>query len=208
MYKGQALTIEQLLPAWLPYDTFIMVAASVPGFLVIVALGTSLAPKNRMTNRVKAMVERQQELKGELISPKRRRRKTKNVANVNTMKRVVDKFNLLKGEQVAAVQNLLIEAGWRTRDAQVIYAFFILVTPIIFGILGVVFWQLEVWGEGKKLLNMSTPILGVYLGLKLPLFVVKRRRKKRYHQIQRAPVRYTGLNDYLLRSGSQPWSNT
>ena len=185
MYKGQSLTLEQILPTWITPDMFYMIAASVPGFLVIVALGTSLAPKNKMTNRVKAMVERQQELKGELISPKRRRRKTK-MTDVSNMKRVVDKFNLLKGEQVAAVQSLLIEAGWRTRDAQVIYAFFILVTPILFGIIGTVLWQLEIWGEGKKLLNMASPVAGIYLGMKFPLYIVKRRRKKRYNQIQRA----------------------
>lgn len=185
MYKGQPLSLEQILPAGMSPDTFYMIAASVPALLVVVALGTSLAPKNAMTARVKAMTERQQELKGDLTAPKRRRKRTK-VADVSRMKRVVDKFNLMKGQQIAHAQSLLIEAGWRSKDALVIFAFFTLVSPILFSILGIIMWQIEIFGESKRLLNMISPIGMTYLGLKFPIIVVSRKRKKRYHQVQRA----------------------
>lgn len=185
MYKGQPLALEQILPAWLPPDMFYMVAASVPGFLVILALGTSLAPRNAMTGRVKALVERQMELKGELLSPTRRRRRTK-VTDVNRMRKVVDKLNLLKSEQVENVQSLLIEAGWRSKDAQVIYAFFTFICPILFGAVGAVMMQFEIWGAGEDLYNTATPVAMIYAGLKFPLFVTKRKRKKRYLAVQKA----------------------
>lgn len=190
MYKGQPLSLEQMLPAGMSTDMFYMIAASLPALLVVVALGTSLAPKNAMTARVKALNERQQELRGDLMAPKRRRRRSK-VTDVNRLRRIVDKFNLMKGQQIAQAQSLLIEAGWRSKDALVIFAFFTLVSPIIFSILGIVMWQVEIFGESKRLLNMISPIAMTYLGLKFPMIVVSRRRKKRYYQIQR------GLSDTL-----------
>lgn len=185
MYEGQAYTLESLLPAGITPDMFYMMAASLPALLVIVALGTSLAPKNAMTSRVKNLMERQQELQGNMKSTRRRKREVKK-RNVNFMRRVVEKFNLLKGAQVAQTQKTLIEAGLRSKDALMIYAFFTVVSPIIFAIIGVVLWQLQVMGQGKLILNLSLPIFATYIGLKFPMYIVKRKRKKRYRQIQRA----------------------
>lgn len=185
MYKGHAISLQQILPAGMSPDTFYMIAASVPALLVVVALGTSLAPKNAMSGRVKALNERQQELRGDLMAPKRRRRRGK-MTNVNSLRRVVNKFNLMKGQQIAQAQSLLIEAGWRSKDALVIFAFFTMVSPILFAILGIVMWQVEIFGEAKRALNMISPIAMTYLGLKFPMMVVSRRRKKRYYQLQRA----------------------
>jgi tight adherence protein C len=185
MYKGHPLTLEQILPAGISPDMFYMIAASVPAMLVVAALGTSLTPRNAMTARVRALNERQQELRGELTAPKRRRKRGHN-ADISFIRRIVSRFNLLKSQQISQAQSLIMEAGWRSKDAMVIFAFFTLVCPIIFGIIGLIMWQLQIFGESKRMLNTIAPIAMLYIGLKLPTMVASRRRRKRYRNIQRA----------------------
>ncbi len=184
MYKGQPLSLEQILPTGMSPDMFYMIAASVPALLVVIALGTSLAPRNAMTARVRALNERQQELRGDLMAPKRRRRRKG--SDMTYIRGIVNRFNLLKSQQIGQAQSLMMESGWRSKDAMVIFAFCTLVSPILFGIIGLILWQLEILGEGKRLQNLLSPIAMIYLGLKLPTIVVARRRNRRYRNIQRA----------------------
>lgn len=103
------------------------------------------------------------------------------------MRRVVNRFHLMKGKQVAAMRGRLVEAGFRSKDAIVVYLFFTLILPFIFGALGIVLMQMNIWGEGKLAkFHIVAPIFMLYVGLKLPAWYVGRARKKRYAAIQKA----------------------
>lgn len=181
MYKGQPLRLEQILPAGISPEMFYVIAASLPAFIVMVVVGSSMIPRNSMSKRVKALQQRQAELKGEVIARRRRKRNKAAMADVNRMRRVVDKFKLLQSKSVTDTQSILIEAGWRNKDAIIIYAFFSLVCPIIFGIMGAALSQMHIFSINA--LNYGLMVGGIYFGMKAPLIVVRRRRKKRYQQI-------------------------
>lgn len=185
MYKGQQLTLEGMLPQGMSVETFYIIAASLPAFLVMVVIGSAMIPRNSMSARVRALGQRQAELRGEAVDGrKRRRRRGAVVADVSKMKAVVDKFNLLKGQQIEMAQKLLVQAGWRGKDAIIVYAFFSLVGPIVGVFVGLAVMQMRVFETDS--INYAMPILFAYLGLKLPILVVKRKRKKRYGALQRA----------------------
>ena len=173
-----------MLPAGMSTEMFYIIAASLPAFLVMVVLGSSMIPRNSMSSRVKALNDRQAELKGEVVSRRRRRRSKAKMADVNRMRRVVDKFNLLKSKSITDAQSLLVQAGWRNKDALIILAFFSLVSPTILLIIGLIMSQMGFFESA--LFNYTIPILFMYIGLKLPVFVVKKRKKKRYYAIQKA----------------------
>lgn len=165
-------------------DAYVM-AAGIAAGLAAFAIGASFMNKGpNQAKRVKMLQERRAELRGELSKSRRRGRPE---SSVNFMRQVVNKFQLLKSSQVKQVQDMLNEAGWRSKDAIIIYLFFTLVLPIGLGLAGLVVMGMDFWGQGKEaVFRFIAPVLGAYIGLKLPIWAVKRRRRKRYNALQRA----------------------
>ena len=120
------------------------------------------------------------------MNTKRRRRKPE--TSVNFMRAVVTKLQLLKKSQVGKTESLLIEAGLRSKDAIFVLSFFNLVLPIVLCAIGIVVMQIMHEHTDPKwtVPNYIWPVLGAYMGLKLPNAYVKRKRKKRYYEIQKA----------------------
>lgn len=183
-YKNQSLSLEMFLPAWLTADDLYTLMAAMAAFLAALAVGSSLIEREDRGKRLKALQERRAELKGQMV--KRRRRKRPD-GSVNLMRRVVNRLQLLKSSGIAQVQTLLVEGGLRSKDAIVIYAFFTLVTPIVFLLIGLVLMGMDFWGTGKLAkFRFVTPLFASYVGFKLPYWFVARKRKKRYLMIQKA----------------------
>ncbi len=87
---------------------------------------------------------------------------------------------------------MLVQAGFRSKDALSIFAFLTLVLPFVFGAIGLAAMQLSN-GETStsKYISYLWPVLGLYMGLKSPWMFLKRTKKKRYYALQR------GLSDTL-----------
>ena len=129
------LSLHSMLPAGMSTDDFYMIAG---GLVILVLAAVTVLPmlmkkKNRDAKRLRMLQERRAELRGELTKAKRRKRRPE--GSVNLMRRVVQRFQLLKSEGVTQIQNLMVEAGFRSKDALVVYAFFSLASPILFVII-------------------------------------------------------------------------
>ncbi len=187
-YKGQPLSMEAMLPASMSMNDIYVFIAGLAGLMVVFAIGNMVSKMDHRSAKLRSLQERRAQLRGELLGRNRRkRRRMKQENSMNLMRRVVNKFELLKSSQVKEIQNLLIEAGFRSKDAIVIFMFFTLVLPIVLGLLGLLAMSMDIWGQGMMAkIRMASPILGAYIGLKLPIIVVSRTRKKRYIMIQRA----------------------
>lgn len=180
-----AMRLKDLVPSGVSVEDFTLVASSILVFAIIAWVLCSFFPRRNVSKRVKALNLRQAELKANLLAPKRRRNPALK-EHVHKMREVVDKFKLLKNKQASVAQQLLLEAAWRSKDAMVILAFCNLVTPIIGLIVGIIFIQFYEFSGQMAIFNKAFPLFTLYFGMKLPTLVVKRRRKKRYHNIQRA----------------------
>lgn len=184
MAEGHPLTLSMILPTWLSPDSFMIMAAAGAAGLAVFAVGSSFVERDASAKRLKMLKERRAELRGEMVKT---RHHAKRPETVTFMRQVVNKFQLLKSSQVAQVQKLLNEAGLRSKDAIVIFMFCQLVLPIVFGVIGVVLMNMDIWGHGKWMkAKYIAPLAMIYLGLKLPTIIAARRRKKRYLQIQKA----------------------
>jgi tight adherence protein C len=177
------LTMEMLLPAGVTPDDFLVLVSGVLAFLVVFLVGNSLIERDTLTARVKALHERRSQLKSSLTAPRRRTRGKS--SSIGVVKAVVMKFKLLQQTQTDKVQSLLLNAGWRSKDAIYIYVFFQLVTPIglfvlAFLVVNFDFSQLP-WGGAKW---KWLVILGMaYIGAKLPVILAVNARNKRYETI-------------------------
>ncbi len=185
MYPNQPLSLKAFLPAWLRVEEIYVGLACATFMVVAWALYSNFGPRGKTQAKIKNIQERRQELRGELVGAKRRKRKPE--ASVNFMRTVAMKLELVKKLQLGKAESILIEAGFRSKDAMFIMAFFVMVLPIVLGVAGLIVMKLNDDVSARmKIMNYAWPLFGAYMGFKLPWMYVKRARKKRYIKIQRA----------------------
>lgn len=177
--------LEHILPAWLPVEEFYVGVTCATLMLVGLVVYSTYGARGRINTRIRNIQERRLELRGELVAAKRRRRNPEQ--SVNFMRTVAKRFELVKKLQMGKAESMLIEAGFRSKDAVYVMAFFTMVLPIVLGIAGLIGMQLNHnVSEKWKIINYAMPIFGAYIGMKLPWLYIRRKRKKRYIKIQRA----------------------
>lgn len=153
---GYPLDMKALLPHWLSVDDFYMLAAGLAAGLAVIAIGGSFYERDpSQGKRLKMLKLRREELKGQMVGRTRKRRRPE--GGVDLMRRVVGRLKLLKSAQSKQVQTLLIEAGFRSKDALVVYLFFTLLMPVIFGALGLLSLSLP----GGLVLNPNENVVTV-----------------------------------------------
>ncbi len=185
MYKGQPFQLSSILPRWFSVDDFYVLLTGIAAFFCVWAIGNSFSNRDDMAAKVKALQERRKALHSDLTGPKKRKKPEK---SVNFMRAVVNSLQLIKKNQIGKTEMNLIQAGFRSKDAIYVLAFFNLLLPILLGVAGFIMMQFTEPAPGSKwtLFNYIWPVLGAYIGLKLPGWYVAKRRKKRYLHIQRS----------------------
>lgn len=183
MQPGQAINISVLLAPYglTTYDLYVFLAA-IGAFLTVMLVGQTFFIRNSYASRIKLLQERRQVLKEEMTAPKRRRKKQQTEA-VAFMRRFVKKLKLLQEGQVAELNTFLVSAGIRSRDAIYVLLFFNFVTPFVF--LGISLFFVSFEPEAPKS-QWLIPLVATYIGMKLPKYVVSKKRTKRYIKIQRS----------------------
>jgi len=173
-----------ILPGHIQGDNLYALLAAGAAFLCVWAIGSSFTERDAMSPKIKAIQERRKMLQSAMVGPKKRRTPE---TSVNFMRAVVTKLQLIKKNQIGKTESRLVEAGFRSQDAIFILTFFNLVSPIVFGAAGILAFKMQIIHSVKwHMFNFVWPVLGAYIGLKLPGMYVSRVRKKRYRGIQRA----------------------
>jgi tight adherence protein C len=185
--KIDALTafLKHNLPRGVSVDMFYIavtiVMVAVCAFVIYKMVGKKT---NKMSSRIKAIHERRKELYTGLLASKKRK---KPEGSINFMRMVSMKFQLVKKLELEQSETMLVQAGFRSKDAISIFAFITLVLPFILGAIGLAVTQLSTPETfEQKLLGYLWPVLGLYMGLKLPWVILRRVRSKRYLMLQRA----------------------
>lgn len=177
--------LKRSLPLFMQPDDVLL--ASIGAGVILAGLGVyyALRPRDSMAARVRIIQERHRDLRNQATAVRPRR---KPEASVNFIRAVVGSLQLIKKNQIGKTEALLVEAGFHSKDAIYVLAFFNLVLPIALGLAG--FFIMKTFGapSGSRwhLFNYVWPVLGAYLGLKLPVWYVRRARAKRYHQIRKS----------------------
>ncbi|MEI6730746.1 MAG: hypothetical protein WCL30_05745, partial [Pseudomonadota bacterium] len=168
-------------------------------YLAILSLGVAvvfyflyrdLKNNNKSLSRIKAIQERRLQLKNNLIAPKKRR-KSDYGKSVGLMRLIVGRLNLLKQSQVGKIGKMLLNAGYRSKDAIFVFAFFRIVSPILLIPVGLMVFDIDF---SDPLANSSDLLMlagFVFSGAYLPYVILKNKIGKRYYAIQK------GLSDML-----------
>lgn len=165
--------------------------AGVVAFMVLLAVYQAALVKNPMTGRVKNLQDRRDALKAGLVRSTKRKSQIKKVDGVGHMRALAEKLKLLQTEQTKKLTLGLQQAGYRSKDALVIYQVARLAMPLVMGLVGILlFYGIGVMAEYKTF----HPIMAagmVFLGLKLPDIYVSNTKQKRTAAIRK------GLPDAL-----------
>jgi tight adherence protein C len=105
---------------------------------------------------------------------------------VSFMKLATGRLSILKGRQVAETRKLLVSAGYRSRDAIVVFTFFKLVAPLAFLVGAAIYvYGVDPIGRGP-MIDLAAVVAAALFGSKLPDLVLKNQRDKRVEAIRKA----------------------
>jgi tight adherence protein C len=171
------------LPAGIGIDTALSLAIGCAAFLTVIALGRSVLPGDPMAARLRAHARRRSELRGALIAPSRRSGARQ--APVSLLRNLVDRLKLTQGDESRGSAERLAQAGWRTRDALVVFLGVRLVLPLIFGVLAWIVVR-TFCGTTLPTHQLLGAIVGIALGAYAPSLCLRHAIKRRQRKIQRS----------------------
>lgn len=122
----------------IPIIDLISFAAGAVALLVMVAVYQTALVRDPMKGRVKSLQDRRDSLKAGLMTTSKRRSPVRKVDGVSGMRALADKLQLLQKEQTAKVSASLLQAGYRSSDAVVIYQVARLTLPLLVGLIAVI----------------------------------------------------------------------
>jgi tight adherence protein C len=165
--------------------------AGLVAFVVMLAVYQAALAKDPMKNRVKNLQDRREALKAGLVTSNKRRSPVKKMDSVNMLRSIADRFKLLQDEQTKKVSALLMQAGYRSSDAVVVYQVSRLTLPLLMGLIGVILFYGLGALPGHKSMHPIYAIAMVFFGLKLPDIFITNTKQKRTDAIRK------GLPDAL-----------
>jgi tight adherence protein C len=164
-------------------ETMGAVIAGILVFISLIALGQALVPQDPMAARMRSHQKRRDQLRANLIgepSAGDRRR----AAGVGRLKQLLDRMQLLRGDEARNTTDKLTQAGWRSRDALVIYLSLRLSMPFVGGLAAFIL-MLTMMPDASMLNMIMGVLMGCILFFFVPVFGLGRAVKSRQNRLRR-----------------------
>jgi tight adherence protein C len=169
-------------------NTLTMVFAAIAAAATVVTLAMPIVFANPLGRRMRSVaVER------ERIRARERERMAQGKQKVSLrqspkqyIQAVVDRFNLTKwvGQEEARLK--LVQAGYRGQAPYVTYLFFRMVTPVAAFVLALFYLFVVTHFNQPPIIKIGLAIGATYIGMQLPLMMLKSQIQKRQLSIKRA----------------------
>lgn len=180
--------MNSLLPAGMKVTDAYFIISAIVAIITIYWMAKSYVYHNKFAVRVKALQDRRSQLRAELMAPRRRSRskKSSGLINIEVIRSIVGKLNLLQKSQVGKINHLLVNAGYRSKDAIFIFAFFQLICPIIALVVAMGMTHFDISHPFAVKWKPLAVVFTAYMGFKMPGVMVINARTKRYYLIQKS----------------------
>lgn len=167
-------------------ENAVVLLAAVGSFITILGIGMSLAQRDQLSSRMKAVAARREELSRQQKAKFQQRSRLMPKAHVGAMRSMLEKMKLENLIGSKETRNKLAQAGWRSQGAPVTYAFTRVVTPVVLLILVLVLTA------GVKKFDFTFPVklmvlsVTALIGFYLPGLIVSNAIQKRQQAITRS----------------------
>ncbi len=180
---------EDFLPSAISTDAFIMLMVAGSTFLTVLAVWNGLIARDPMRGRVKNLVAQRDAMKQGLTAP--RRRNNNSIQAMGFMRSVTTKLNLMRSQQTEEIELKLSQAGWRGKDALVVYLFFKVCLPVVLGAATAGLMYLTKIYDGPAMMRLTLTMTAIVAGVFAPEIYVRNVISKRRKALQK------GLPDAL-----------
>lgn len=164
----------------------ITVLAGLGAFLAIILVWTAATESTQIGKRLKLLEERKEVLKSGMITAKRRASPVKKTGGMSFMRQIVNRLKLLSQENTDKIMMKLMQAGYRSNDALIIFLFAKLAAPALMVVLSIILFFGLNWLEGNTLGQIAVGLGIVVVGFYLPDLMVKNVADKRQASIKKA----------------------
>jgi len=173
-------------------DDLIVAMAALAAALNVYVLYRTLLVRDPMGARIKSLAARREALRQGMTAPRRRgASEARRERSMGLMRRVVGSMKLLGTRQSHKISLQLARAGWRTRDALVLYFFLKLAMPFALGGAAILYIYVLKLVHLSGFMAMAAALACVVLGAYGPDLYVRNAVTKRKQKLQR------GLPDTL-----------
>lgn len=171
------MKLESFLPAGTSPETALTAIAALAAFGCTLAVWQAFLAHSPTGARAKRLMRRREELR--LGLTQQRGHAIRGVAAMTLMKKVTQRFNLLRSETTGRLTVQLARAGWRSREALITFGFMKAILPVTFGVGG--FLAFDVLGivHLPAALHNFAPLVAAAIGLYAPDLFVKNAIQKR-----------------------------
>lgn len=177
------MNLAAYLPSGLTVQDAITALAGGGMFLTVLLVWQALVVRNPGLRRVKELATRREALRaGITAAPKRAQSRE---SSINLMRRTVNWLKLMRGKKGQQTAERLARAGWRSRDAVIVFLFMKVAMPIVCGagglflVYGVNLYNLP------PMVKLLIAALIVVVGSFAPDLVVKNVADKRRAQVRK-----------------------
>ncbi len=122
--------LTKFVPSGINADDAMVMTAALAAVATVVAVWNGLLMRDPAAARIKELARRRDALMSDLKTPGRHHMRSK---GFGLMHRVVSKLKLLRNDKTRTAADKLAKAGYRSRDALVVYLFLRLCLPAAFG---------------------------------------------------------------------------
>jgi len=163
------------------------ILAGVAAFMVLLAIWAATTVRDPMRERIKSLQERRAQLRAGLAAPRRRSALISKADATATMGQILNRLKVLQDEQTRQAAERLAQAGWRTREAVIVYQFARLVAPILAALVALfLLYGLGMMADKSTNTKLMALIGVVLAGYKLPDLIVTNAIQKRTEAIRLA----------------------
>ena len=177
--------MENLLPPGVSPDDLIVVVSALSSLSVLLLIWYALVPADKSAKRAQVIAEQRKAYKAGIAGPVRRKKKER-PASKDFMQEVVTKMQLLKSGHAEKISIKLLRAGWRNKDAVILYFFLKITLPFAFGGIAAI---LTLWLDVYKLdlvQNLAACMGAILLGAYGPDIMIKNQTQKRQNILRKA----------------------
>jgi len=177
------LTFSDFIPAGLALEQAIIVLAGLAVFLSVLAVWFGLLQPRPMTARIRSLDARRSELRGARLVADRHPLRARGLGVANE---IVHRLKLLQSGQAKKIGDKLARAGWRSKDALIIYLATKALSPIVFGALVVVMIYGLDFGNLSPQMSLFAALGAVLAGAYAPEIATSNAVGKRQKKIEKA----------------------
>src|SRR6478752_9729856 len=168
--------------------TLTMLFAAVAGAATVLTLAMPLVMVNPLDKRMRAVAlerEKIRQRERERLAQEGQKAKLRQTPK-QYIQTIVDRFNLTKwvGQEEARLK--LIQAGYRGQAPYVTYLFVRMITPVVCFLFALLYLFVILQLDQPTMVKVGSCIAAAYLGMQLPLILLKNKIQRRQLSIRRA----------------------